>query len=77
MIQTAFKSIAAKNETALQTTNLTIAATFTAEPLQETLEFWLSQFDLELSVAFAGYSQVFQQLLDPTSLMAQNQTGIN
>ncbi|MEM9906898.1 MAG: HAD-IIIC family phosphatase [Cyanobacteria bacterium P01_D01_bin.44] len=77
MIQTAFKSIAAKNETALQTTNLTIAATFTAEPLQEILEFWLSQFDLELSVAFAGYSQVFQQLLAPTSLMSQNQTGIN
>ncbi|MEO1402685.1 MAG: HAD-IIIC family phosphatase [Cyanobacteria bacterium J06635_1] len=77
MVQTAFKSVAAKNEAAPQTTNLTIAATFTAEPLQETLDFWLGQFDLDLSVAFAGYSQVFQQLLDPTSLMAQNQTGIN
>lgn len=56
---------------------LTVAATFTADPLQEVLEFWLTQLDLNLEVVLTDYNQVFQQLLNPVSLMAQNTQGIN
>jgi FkbH-like protein len=56
---------------------LAIAATFTAEPVEEPLRFWADRLDRPLSIEFAPYSQVFQQLLDPTSLLLQNQKGIN
>ncbi|MEO0459180.1 MAG: HAD-IIIC family phosphatase, partial [Cyanobacteria bacterium P01_A01_bin.114] len=77
MIKATFKSVSSESKISRETASLAIAATFTAEPIQETLAFWLNQLDLELSVKFAGYSQVFQQLLDPASLLAQNQSGIN
>lgn len=54
-----------------------IAATFTAEPVEESLSFWLSELDIPCKIEFAPYSQVFQQLLDPSSLLSQNQNGIN
>ena len=56
---------------------LAIAATFTAEPVAETLEFWAQQLDIPLRIEFAPYNQVFQQLLDPSSLLAGNRDGIN
>ncbi|WP_204152240.1 HAD-IIIC family phosphatase [Leptolyngbya sp. CCY15150] len=54
-----------------------VAATFTAEPLEESLAFWIDKLALPASVEFTPYNQVFQQLLNPTSLMADNQTGVN
>jgi FkbH-like protein len=56
---------------------LAVSATFTAEPLAETLAFWLKELDLRYQVRFAPYNQVFQQLLDPSSLLAGNRHGIN
>lgn len=56
---------------------IAITATFTAEPLEAVLHFWMHELDLPLTLAFAPYNQVFQQLLDPTSLLAQNHQGIN
>jgi amino acid adenylation domain-containing protein/FkbH-like protein len=56
---------------------LAIAATFTAEPIAETLEFWAQQLGIPLQVEFAPYNQVFQQLLDPAGLLAGNREGIN
>ena len=56
---------------------LAISATFTAEPVQDALEFWMQQLDLSAQVSFAPYHQVFQQLLDPTSLLANNRQGLN
>ncbi len=54
-----------------------IAATYTAEPIQEALEFWLHQLGLPLKVEFAPFNQVFQQLLDESSLLGRNQFGAN
>jgi FkbH-like protein len=54
-----------------------IVATFTAEPLAGTLRFWLQELGLPYETAFAPYNQVFQQLLDPSSLLAENRGGIN
>jgi len=56
---------------------IAITATFTAEPLKDSLDFWMQQLDIPTKVAFAPYNQVFQQLLDPSSLLASNRQGIN
>ncbi|MDQ1354318.1 MAG: FkbM family methyltransferase, partial [Acidobacteriota bacterium] len=57
---------------------LYIAATFTAEPMQPALEFWLRELaGLGLEVHFAPYNQVFQELLNPAGGMAANPSGMN
>ncbi len=58
-------------------THLAIAATFTAEPIEQSLNFWMQELEIETKIEFAPYNQIFQQLLDPTSLFANNQQGIN
>jgi amino acid adenylation domain-containing protein/FkbH-like protein len=54
-----------------------VAATFTAEPVAEPLLFWLRQLGLGSRVELAPYDQVFQQLLDPGSLLSGNSLGVN
>lgn len=56
---------------------MAISATFTAEPLRDVLAFWLDRLGLDSPIRFAPYNQVFQQLLDRSSLLAQNRGGIN
>ena len=56
---------------------LAIAATFTAEPLEEPLAFWLEAMGLRATVAFAPYNQVHQELLDPRSAFGRNRRGVN
>ena len=46
-----------------------VAATFTAELVGEPLNFLLGELGMKYHVAFAPYQQVFQQLLDPASLV--------
>lgn len=61
------------------TSKIAVAATFTAEPLADSLEFWMHQLDIPLAVEFAPYNQVFQELFDPSSLLSSNRSkaGIN
>jgi len=54
-----------------------VAATFTAEPLEDILKFWFRRLGWDLAIQFAPYNQVFQQLLDPGSLLARNRQGVN
>ncbi|EFM11230.1 amino acid adenylation domain protein [Paenibacillus curdlanolyticus YK9] len=63
---------------AASTAELTVAvsATFTAEPIAEPIAWWCQQFQRDVTVAFAPYHQVFQQLLDPSSMISTND-GIN
>ena len=56
---------------------IAISATFTAEALEPTLAFWVRELQLDFQVRFAPYNQVFQQLLDPAGLLANNRNGIN
>lgn len=56
---------------------LAIAATFTAEPIAESLAFWMRELNIFNDIEFAPYNQIFQQLLDPTSLLNSNQSGFN
>src|ERR1700722_111771 len=54
-----------------------VSATFTAEPLKESIDFWMRELELPAAVEFAPYDQVFQQLLDPGSMLSQNKNGVN
>ena len=61
----------------LRKQTIAIAATFTAEPVEDVLAFWMQELGAPSAIAFAPYHQLFQQLLDPTSLLATNQRGVN
>ncbi len=52
---------------------IAVAATFTSEPIAESLQFWGEQLGQPVEVQFAPYNQLFQQLLDPNSLLSTNQ----
>lgn len=56
---------------------IAVAATFTAEPLEPVLSFWSKELDEPFAIEFAPYNQVFQQLLDRSSLISENRDGIN
>ena len=56
---------------------ISVAATFTAEPVEESMKYWMGELEMPGTVEFAPYNQVFQELLDPASLLSGNQTGIN
>src|SRR3989442_1572759 len=56
---------------------LVITATFTAQPVEDALNYWMKELNFPFQVEFAPYNQVFQQLLDPASLLSRNEKGIN
>jgi HAD superfamily phosphatase (TIGR01681 family) len=56
---------------------LIIASTFVADPLRPVLEYWDRQLGGRLSLAFAPYAQIVQQLLDEHSPLATNRDGVN
>ena len=60
-----------------QQLRIAVTSTFTAEPIEESLAFWMEQFNWPCEIEFAPYNQVFQQLLDPSSLLSTNQNGVN
>jgi amino acid adenylation domain-containing protein/FkbH-like protein len=60
-----------------QKQSVAIASTFTAEPLQSPLAFWMKELGIPTEFEFAPYNQVFQQLLDPVSLVRRNRDGVN
>jgi amino acid adenylation domain-containing protein/FkbH-like protein len=55
---------------------LNICASFVLEPVKEFVEYWSNEFELNVAVSFAPYNQVFQQLINPQSLLNTG-TGIN
>ena len=55
---------------------IAISATFTAEAIEAALAFWAAELALPLQIRFAGYNQLFQELLFPASLFARNR-GFN
>ena len=56
---------------------LVVTATFTAEPVKDALAFWMEELGYTRSIEFAPYNQVFQQLLDPGSLLSQSRKGVS
>jgi FkbH-like protein len=64
-----------ENEVHSQT--IVITATFTAEPVGDSLLLLFKRLGIVAGLKFAPYNQVFQQLLDPVSLTCANQNGAN
>jgi amino acid adenylation domain-containing protein/FkbH-like protein len=60
-----------------QKLSVAIASTFTSEPVAESLGFWMEQLRVPCKFRFAAFNQVFQELLDPSSLLATNEGGVN
>jgi FkbH-like protein len=56
---------------------IAISANFTAEPLAESLAFWIREMESPCAIEFGPYDQVFQQLLDPASKLSTNKAGLN
>jgi FkbH-like protein len=56
---------------------IAIAGTFTVEPIEESLKYWIQQLEVPAQTRFAPYNQVFQQLLDPAGVIRGNQDGVN
>src|SRR5580698_9207221 len=56
---------------------IAIASSFTAEPLEDSLQFWIDWFGWPYQIAFGPFDQVFQQLLSADSVFAENQGGVN
>lgn len=52
--------------------HIAISATFTVEPIEKPLSFWLEALGMPHIINFSPFNQVFQQLLDPNSLFAHN-----
>lgn len=55
---------------------IAITGTFTVEPLEESLQFWIEKLGLPATITFTPYNNVFQQLLDPASLLSLNPRGM-
>ncbi len=60
----------------MQKQTIAITATFTAELIEESLSYWMQELCIPFNTEFAPYNQVFQQLLDPASLLSTNQHGV-
>src|SRR6266542_4414959 len=69
------KSDATDESTERQT--IIVASTFTAEPLSEALTFWVRELGFPTAIEFAPFNQIFQQLLDSSSLVNNNRNGVN
>jgi predicted enzyme involved in methoxymalonyl-ACP biosynthesis len=61
----------------MQKLNIVVAATFTIEPLEDSLTFFMDKLAIPYQIQFAPYNQLFQQLLDPESCLASNHAGVN
>lgn len=59
-----------------KTGSVVIAATFTAEPLQPSLEFLFEKLGLRLEVRFSPYHQVLQELISSSSMLASLDKGV-
>lgn len=53
------------------------SATFTAEPIERPLTYWLGELGHSANLGFAPYNQVFQTLLDSQGIFARNTDGLN
>jgi FkbH-like protein len=56
---------------------LTLSGTWTLDPLLPVLDYWRESLRIDADVALAPYAQLFQQLLDPASVLRRNRSGAN
>lgn len=56
---------------------LALAATFVADPVKESLEFWIGRLDLRLDIATVEHQLPVRELLDRHGILANNLGGTN
>lgn len=56
---------------------VTVAANFTPDLVRPAIAHWLGELGIAHLVSIAPYNQLFQELLDPTSLFGRTRGGIN
>lgn len=56
---------------------IVIASSFTAEPVRESVQFWLRRMQMPGRILFAPQNHLLQTLLDPSSAFNLNRNGIN
>jgi amino acid adenylation domain-containing protein/FkbH-like protein len=56
---------------------IAVAATFTADPVAETVAYWMEELGIGTRVRFAPYNQLHQQLLSEESALSNNRRGVN
>lgn len=61
----------------LEKPTLTLSGTYTLDLLADGIEYWIEFLDLDLCARVTPYAQLFQQLLDPASMLRRNQAGAN
>lgn len=66
-----------RDSSAAAAASVVVAATFTADPVVDSLELFMRETGLELPVALAPYGQVFQELLDRSRPFSRNRSGVN
>ena len=54
-----------------------LASSYTIEPIEPGLKYWFNKIGIPANIRFAPYNQIFQQLLDPSSLFSRNSNGVN
>ena len=59
----------------MSTSRLAIASSFTADPIRHVLSFWTDALGWRDTVQFAGFGQVFQELLAPASMLRSTTEG--
>lgn len=67
----------ANDEVVTVRAGVVLSATFTADPLIESLDLLMRETGLDLEVVLAPYGQVFQELLDRTRSFSRNPDGVN
>lgn len=53
-----------------------VCSSFVIEPVREYMEYWSKEFELNTKISIAPYNQMFQQLLNPDSLLNSSK-GLN
>lgn len=54
---------------------IVVCGNFTADPIEDSLNFWADKADVGIGIELAPYNQVFQELLDPSSASRRNSGG--
>jgi len=71
------ESAEGRDHLAATAASIVVCATFTADPVVDSLDLFMRETGLDLSVELAPYGQVFQELLDRSRRFSHNRNGIN
>jgi FkbH-like protein len=56
---------------------ISISATFVADPILQSLQFWMKNLGLNFKIEITPYNQLFHQFVDPSSALRRNRDGVN